>query len=189
MIALGLQHRMAGAVTVLLVALAAIIGGMLFTLSQIEAERAEIDARQSELQALQRRMAIPAAAAKTAADPIDPFIEGGTFALAANALQQRVVGFIESAGGTLVTVSVDPPVTADDESGRRVVVQAVAEVENDGLQQVLYQLEAEPPYVFVENLVVGRAATRDLGEADSSQKSPRLSIDLRVAGYFRKAAR
>lgn len=187
--ALALTQRLTAAVAILLIALVVIVGAMLLTLTMIEAKRSEIDARQTELAALQRRMALPAPAANTPENPIDPFVEGGAFALAANALQQRVVGLIESSGGTLVTVSIDPPVVADDESGRRVVVQAVAELNNDGLQHVLYQLESELPFVFVENLAVGRVASRELGETEKTQKLPRLSVDLRIAGYFRKAAR
>jgi hypothetical protein len=99
-----------------------------------------------------------------------------------------VVGLIESADGNLVTIGTDPPVVADDESGRRVVVQAVAELTNDGLQQVLYELESTAPFVFVETLLVNRVAQRGSGEPEEGQSSPRLSVDLRAAGYFRKAA-
>ena len=116
---------------------------------------------------------------------VEPFFADG-FALAANELQQRVVGLIENAGGTLVTVGIDPPVTADDESGRRVVVQAVAELSNKSLQELLYQ--SEGPFIFVENLLVSRLVPRGSADAEDSQISRRLSVDLRAAGYFRRAA-
>ena len=90
--------------------------------------------------------------------------------------------------GTLVTVGVDPPVTADDDSGRRVVVQAVAELSNNSLQELLYHLESEAPFVFVENLLVNRLAQRGSGDTEEAQVSPRLSVDLRAAGYFKRAA-
>jgi len=94
---------------------------------------------------------------------------------------------IEQAGGTLVSVGVDPPVTGEDESSRKAVVQATAELSNDGLQEVLYQLESQAPFVFVENLIITRAAIRGSGDAEEPT-SPKLSVDLRASGYFRKAA-
>jgi hypothetical protein len=52
---------------------------------------------------------------------------------------------------------------------------------------VLYQLEAQAPFVFVENLVVSRVVPRGTGE-EATPTAPRLSVDLRAAGYFRRAA-
>jgi hypothetical protein len=52
---------------------------------------------------------------------------------------------------------------------------------------VLYQLESQAPFVFVENLIITRAAIRGSGDAEEPT-SPKLSVDLRASGYFRKAA-
>jgi hypothetical protein len=182
------KYHAAAAVSVALVFIVVVASSMLFIWGMIEVKQSEIEARQTQLQALQRRAAQPAAAAGAQARSVEPFLGDGSFAIAANELQQRVVGLIEAAGGTLVTVGADPPITADDESGRRVVVQTVAELTNDGLQQVLYQLEAAAPFVFVENLLVNRAVPRGSGEAEEAPTSPRLAVDLRAAGYFRKVA-
>ena len=181
------KYHAAAAVSLVLLFILVLVSGMLFTWGIINAKQLEIDARQTQLEALKRRATQPASAPGAQARTVEPFLGGGSFAIAANELQQRVVGLIEAAGGTLVTVGVDPPVTADDESGRRVVVQAVAELSNDGLQEVLYQLEAEAPFVFVENLLVTRVTQRS-GGAEETQVSPQLSVDLRAAGYFRRAA-
>jgi HAMP domain-containing protein len=180
------KHHATVAVSLVLLFIVVVASALLFTWGVIEAKQSEIEARQAQLDALKRRAAQPAPAQGTQARTVQPFF-GDSFALAANDLQQRVVGLVENAGGTLVTVSVDPPITADDDSGRRVVVQAVAELSNDSLQEVLYQLESEAPFVFVENLSVNRVTTRGSGQAEDTRTSAPLSVDLRVAGYFKRA--
>ena len=181
------KHHAAAAVSLVLLLAIVLVIGMLFTWGMIEARQSEIQARQTQLEALKRRAAQPAPVSSPQARTVEPFFADG-FALAANELQQRVVGLVEQAGGTLITVGIDPPVTADDESGRRVVVQAVAELSNNSLQELLYHLESEAPFVFVENLLVNRLAPRGSPDAEDSQTSRRLSVDLRASGYFRRAA-
>lgn len=182
------KYHAAAAVSAVLLFVVVLLFGMLFTWGMIEAKQSEIEARQTLLQALQRRATQTPPPAGTQTQTVEPFLGDGSFAIAANELRQRLVGLIEAADGKLVTVGTDPPVTADDESGRRVVVQAVAELSNDGLQQVLYELESAAPFVFVETLLVNRVVPRGSGEAEETQTSPLLSVDLRAAGYFRKAA-
>lgn len=181
------KYHGATAVSIVLLFLVVLISALLFTWGIIQAKQAEIDARQTQLQALQRRATMPPPSAGTQTEHIDPFFGDGSFALAANELRQRVVEQIENADGTLVSVGTDPQVTAEDDSGRRVVVQTVAELTNDGLQQVLYELEADAPFIFVDTLQVTRV-TRGIGEGEESRASPRLTVDLRAAGYFKKAA-
>jgi hypothetical protein len=181
------KYHATAAVSLVLLFIIVLVSTTAFTWSMISAKQSEIEARQTQLEALKRRAAQPTPGSGGPARTVEPFFAEG-FALAANELQQRVVGLIENAGGTLVTVGIDPPVIADDDSGRRVVVQAVAELSNDSLQEVLYQLEAETPFVFVENLLVSRVVPRGSGDAEAAPTSPRLSVDLRAAGYFRRAA-
>jgi hypothetical protein len=180
------KYHATAAVSLVLLFVIVLVTATLFTWGMIEARQSEIQARQTQLEALKRRAAQPPPASGTQARTVEPFFADG-FALAANELQQRVVGLIENAGGTLITVGIDPPVTADDESGRRVVVQAVAELSNNSLQELLYRLEAEAPFVFVENLLVSRLVPRGSADAEDTQVSPQLSVDLRAAGYFRRA--
>ena len=181
------KYHAAAAVSVVLLFVIVMMSALLFTWGIIEAKHSELEARQTQLEALKRRAAQPLAKATAELQNVKPFFGDGPFALAANELQQRIVGMIESAGGALVSVGIDPPVTADDDTGRKVVVQAAAELSNDGLQEVLYRLESEPPFVFVENLTVTNVAPRDTSDAEGAA-APKLSVDLRAAGYFRKAA-
>ncbi len=182
------KYHATAAVSLVLLFIVVLVSALLFTWGMIEAKQSEIEARQTQLEVLKRRAAQPALTLGKQAQTVEPFF-GDSFALAANDLQQRVVGLIENAGGTLITVSVDPPITADDDSGRRVLVQVVAELSNDSLQEVLYQLEAQAPFVFVENLSVNRVVPRGSGQAEEEHhNSPQLSVDLRAAGYFKRAA-
>jgi hypothetical protein len=181
------KYHATAAVSLVLLFIIVLVSATLFTWGMIAAKQSEIAARQTQLEALKRRAAQPATASNPQGAIVEPFFADG-FALAANELQQRVVSLIENVGGTLVTVGIDPQVTADDDSGRRVVVQAVAELSNDSLQEVLYQLEAEAPFVFVENLLVSRVVSRASAEGSETPTSRQLSVDLRAAGYFRRAA-
>ncbi len=182
------NRRALGALAVLAAVLVVTAGAMLLVSTLLKARWLEIDAQQTELEALQRRIA---AATKTGNDDpkttVDPFLEGANFALASNALQQRVVSLVEQGGGTLITVSVDPPsLDASGEAGSRVVVQAVAQMPNDSLQEILYRLESETPFVFIENLTATRA-TGQVGDGEEGSRPLRLAVDLRVSAYFRKA--
>jgi hypothetical protein len=181
------KYHATAAVSLVLLFIVVLLFATSFTASMIAAKKSEVEARQTQLEALKRRAAQPKPLPGAPVQTVEPLFAEG-FALAANELQQRIVGLIENAGGTLVTVGIDPQVTADDDSGRRVAVQVVAEVSNDSLQEVLYELEKAAPFVFVESLQVSRVVTRGSGEGEQTPTSPRLSVDLRATGYFRKAA-
>jgi hypothetical protein len=186
--ALTSNRRALGALAVLAAAVVVVAGSLLVGLTLLKATWLEVDAQQTELEALQRRVAAATKAGTEAPEPtVDPFLEGGNFALASNSLQQRVVSLVEQSGGTLITVGVDPP-SVDGEASRRVIVQAVAQMSNDGLQEILYRLESETPFVFVESLTATKASTQGAGETEEAGKQPlRLAVDLRVSAYFRKA--
>jgi hypothetical protein len=57
------------------------------------------------------------------------------------------------------------------------------------LQDLLWQLESAPPFVFVENLSAARVSNRDAEEQEDAGAPIRLSVNLRLTGYFRGAAR
>ena len=189
MTAAPISRRAAGAVGVLLLLLVSIAGGMLFAKAEIDAMWSAVDAKSTDLEELRKRLQPSAQVPGGPEVKLQPFMEGATYALAANALQQRVVGLVEGSGGKLVTVGVDPADTADDEAGRRVTIQAVVELGNDGLQELLYRLEAEQPFVFVDSLSVAKASARGAADGDEGQKVLRLAVDLRVSGFHRRAPR
>lgn len=182
------SSRTTWAVIILLGLLLLAGGGALAGIGVLETKQLELDAMQTQLENLKRRR--PPAAASDAEQKItvQPFLEEESFALAANALQRRVVGLIEETDGKLITVGVDPPVTGDEELARRVSVQVSAELTNEALQKVLYELETAVPFVFVETMGVTRKQTDDETGNAETQAEPRLSISLNVSGYRRKGS-
>lgn len=183
---LSVSRKAQGALAVLAILLLALVGGLFFVKAEADAAWSAVEAKAAELEALRQRMRTGGPRPQGATVEGEPFLEGATYALAANALQQRIVGLVEASGGILITVGVERADALDD-AGRRVTVQATAELSNNGLQQVLYSLEAEQPLLFVDSLAVTPA--RGSGAEGQEQKPRRLSVDLRVSGYYREAGR
>jgi hypothetical protein len=181
------NSREAGAVAILLVALAVIAGGLFFGMEMVGAKQIELEAKTNELDALKRRLQLPVREVNAAANSTDVFLPGANFALAANALQQHVVEAIDQSSGKLLTVGVETP-TPEATASRRVVVQSTSELDNDGLQNLLHILETGRPMVLIDSVVVRRPATRREGE-DDSKIAPKLTVELRVVGYYRGAVR
>jgi len=181
---IGTLGRAGGAVGVLLVIVAALASALWFSKESVDAARLELEAKSTSLEALKKRMAIPPRKDSDKVGEAGEFLEGANYALAANGMQRRIVELIESSGGKLVSVGVDPPDDTRNATMRRVVVQANAELTNDGLQQVLYRLESEHPFILVESLNVRNAPKKD-DEAGAHDHTIRLAVDLRAYGYFR----
>lgn len=179
------SNRAQGALALFVLLIVLVAGSALFTNAMVDAKWAEAEAKTTELDMLTRRVRMPPPA-KTATNEANVYLQGENYALAVNALQQRVVGLIEAADGKLVTVGVDPANSNEQGTSRRAILQIAAELDNDGLQNLMYQLEAERPLVMVDSLTVRRASRAGQGESDA-QESPRLAVDLRVIGYYRKA--
>jgi general secretion pathway protein M len=190
MSAARLSNRAIGAVTVLLLLLLLSAGGGLAGFSILESKWIELDAQQTQLDNLKRRRpAAPSGNGADAAITVNPFLGEENFALAANALQKRVVGMIEETEGKLVTISVDPPVAGDEDLARRVSVQVTAELTNEALQKVLYQLESGVPFAFIDSFSVSRTEAREGAAKDETKEAPRLSVSMNITGYRRKGNR
>ncbi len=172
----------------LVLAIFLIVGGLIVGKSIVDAKDLEADARTAELQALQKRVQLPVRAVAPSEEAKNAFLAGANLALAANTLQQRIASLIDSSGGTLATIGVDPPDNNDDVAGLRVVVQARSEFDNDGLQKFIYQLESERPFVLVDTLDVRRVGEGNAQDG-GKQNSQRLTVNIRVIGYYRRAAR
>lgn len=80
-----------------------------------------------------------------------PFLEGQTVTVAAAALLQRVASAITKLGGNVLSSQVD----LDGAQSKNGFVGLIAscEIEQPALQQLLYDLEAGMPYLFVDQLV------------------------------------
>jgi general secretion pathway protein M len=80
-----------------------------------------------------------------------PFLEGQTVTVAAAALLQRVASSITKLGGNVLSSQVD--LEGSQAKNGFVGLVASCEIEQPALQQLLYDLEAGMPYLFVDQLV------------------------------------
>jgi hypothetical protein len=181
------DRRASGALLLLLVLLVLFGGGAFVGVDMLQAKWNELDAQRAQLDTLRGRRPAPTPSAAEAPITVKPFLAEESFALAANALQKRVVAAIEQADGKLITVGVDPPITGDEELAGRVSVQVTAELTNDALQKVLYQLESTVPFAFVDTFTASRIE-REGAAKNETQVAPRLSVAMTVTGYRRKGS-
>ncbi len=175
-----------GAGTVLLILLLLVGAGAFAGVTALEAKRLELEARQAQLAALQQRNRIaPQPAANEVPITINPFLMEESFALAANGLQERIVGLIDEVDGKLISIGVDPQTTGDEEAARRVSVHVAAEMTGKALQKILYDLETQTPLAFVARLNASRRTSRSEND-DAAKEEPRLAVSMTVIGYRRK---
>jgi general secretion pathway protein M len=82
--------------------------------------------------------------------PGSPFLDGRTVTLASAALLQRVIQVITQSGGRVVSSEVAPQ--NSQAADHFVRITATCEVDQSRLQDVLYDIEAGMPFLFVEQL-------------------------------------
>jgi general secretion pathway protein M len=103
-----------------------------------------------------------------------PFLDGPTVTVASAALLQRVTGAIVRAGGNVVSSEVKPQ---DAHSADGLVrITATCELEQKGLQDLLYTIEAGMPFLFVDQLL----AQAPLAEGEGG----RIRVVLDVSGLW-----
>lgn len=181
------NSREAGAIAILVLLIVLVVGGLLFAKEMVDATKLELEASTTELDASRRRLQLPPPPA-SAAPAQNAFLTGANYALAANALQNYIVENIESNGGKLVSVGVEQPQSGEAPgAARRVAVQTASELDIDGLQNLLHTLETGRPLVLIDNLIVRRPTVRREGDTDG-KVAPRLTVELRVMGFFREGA-
>ena len=107
------------------------------------------------------------------------YLEGATVTVAGAALLQRVAGAVVRFGGNVLSTQLDVQGTPNKAGFLSMI--ASCEIEQAQLQQVLYDLEAGMPFLFVDQLVV----QTPLG--GSSDESGKLRVLLAVSGQWRGA--
>jgi general secretion pathway protein M len=108
--------------------------------------------------------------------PGSPFLEGPTVTLASAALLQRITSAITRAGGAVVSSEVEPQGMQSKDGHVRAV--ATCELEQAALQQLLYDIEAGMPFLFIDQLVV---------EAPPPIEGGRMRVRLGVSGLWQAA--
>ena len=109
-----------------------------------------------------------------------PFVEGATVSVAGATLLQRVAAAMTQAGGNVLSSQVDLQGTRSKSGFLTVIVSC--DIDQPGLQQLLYGVESGMPFLFVDQLVVQTPANSAAGEG-------RLRILLAVSGQWQGAKR
>ena len=77
-----------------------------------------------------------------------PFLEGPTVTVASAALLQQLTAALTRAGGSVISSEVDNQFAQSKDGFVR--IRATGNIEQTGLQQLLYDLESGMPFVFVD---------------------------------------
>ncbi len=105
-----------------------------------------------------------------------PFLEGATVTVAGAGLLQRVAGAVTKVGGSVLSTQVE--LQGSESKAGFISVAANCEVDQPGLQQLVYDLEAGLPLLFVDQLVV------QAPPAVVSTGQGRLRVLLTVTGQW-----
>jgi general secretion pathway protein M len=104
-----------------------------------------------------------------------PFLEGQTVTVAGAALQQRIGSAVKAVGGNVLSSQVD--LQGLDTKKGFVTLTASCEVDQPALQQLLYDVEAGMPFLFVDQLTV--QAPQQTGA-----ESARMRVLIGVSGQW-----
>jgi general secretion pathway protein M len=164
-------------------------GGLVFALSftvitsiaDIFSQRAEVTASASMLEQLEGRglAAARGQAVEVSMPSGSTFLEGATVTIAGAALIQRVAGAVTKVGGSVLSTQLE--LKGTQSRAGFLSILASCEIEQVGLQQLLYDLEAGMPFLFIDQLVVQAPSTL------SSSETGKLRILLAVSGQWQGA--
>ena len=108
-----------------------------------------------------------------------PFLEGATLTVAGAVLLQRVTGAVTRLGGSVQSSQID--LQGTESKNGFITMIASCDIDQPGLQRLLYDLEAGMPFLFVDQLAVQSQS----GGATTSEG--RLRILLAVSGQWQGA--
>jgi general secretion pathway protein M len=151
------------------------------SLADLVGQYSEIGASTAMLEQLEGHRA--GARRGAAGDPTMPsgsaYLEGATVTVAGAALLQRVAGAVVKFGGNVLSTQLDVQGTPTKTGFLSMI--ASCEIEQAQLQQVLYDLEAGMPFLFIDQLVVQTPLT------GASSETGKLRVLLAVSGQWRGA--
>jgi general secretion pathway protein M len=162
---------------------AAIMALLMFTiissLSDVLSRRAEVTASAAMLEQFEGRRATTTRSETggVAAPSGSPFLEGATVTVAGAALLQRVTAAVTKLDGSVLSSQVDLQGT-EAKAGFLSVI-ASCEIDQPGLQQLLYDVEAGMPFLFIDQLVV--QAPSSFGTSTEGK----LRVLLTVSGQWK----
>ena len=144
-------------------------------------QRSEVTASATMLEQLEgrRTAAKPGAPGDATVPSGSAYLEGATVTVAGATLLQRVASAVVKFGGSVLSTQLD----VQSASGKPGFLSMIAscEIEQPQLQQLLYDLEAGMPFLFIDQLVVQTPTTASGSEAG------KLRVLLAVSGQWRGA--
>jgi hypothetical protein len=123
-----------------------------------------------------------ARARTTTAAPAAAFLDAATAGLAAAQLQAYLSQVAESQQAILISCGVEPAHREDPPDSIR--VQATLDVGQKSLQELLYHLESQTPYVFVDVLAVQPPSTA----VQRAAQDPTLRLTLSLRALWRRGS-
>ena len=142
-------------------------------------QRSEVAAASAMLEQLEGRR--PAALGGAPGDVTMPsgsaYLEGATVTVAGAALLQRVAGAVAKFGGNVLSTQLD--LQGSQTRAGFLSMIASCEIDQPQLQQLLYDLEAGMPFLFVDQLEIQTSLSA------SGSASGRLRILIAVSGQWR----
>jgi general secretion pathway protein M len=162
----------------------AVTGGLLavagFAIADIVDHQRALAQTSDLLDQLRGRKA-PGTAVASAEHPGTPFLEGPTVTVAGATLLQRVATAVSGVGGTIQSSQVD--VLSAQSNDGLVGLVVSCELEYSALQELLYNIEAGMPYLFVDQLDVQVPQTTSANEGGPA----RIRVVLGVSGQWQGA--
>jgi general secretion pathway protein M len=147
------------------------------TLADMLGKRADVGAARAMLEQFDgRKAAGPTTAADIRGPAGSPFLDGATVTVAGAALLQRVSAAISRLGGNVLSSQVD--LQGTQSKAGFVAVIANCDIDQPGLQKLLYDIEAGMPFLFVDQLVVQAPVTL------STSGDGRLHVLIAVSGQW-----
>ena len=162
----------------------AIAGLLLFligsALSDIVGQRADVAASAAMLEQLEGRRppAVDGQDSAAVTPSGSPFLEGATVTIAGAALLQRVSSAVTTVGGSVLSSQVD--LQGTQSKAGFLSITASCEIDQSGVQKLLYDLEAGMPFLFIDQLVVQSPTLGGAGES-------KLRVLLAVSGQWQGA--
>jgi general secretion pathway protein M len=154
---------------------------VILSIADLLGQQAEVARSAAMLEQLEGRKASvargePASAAKPSGSA---FLEGATVTVAGAALIQRVVGAVTKFGGNVLSTQLE--LKGTQSKAGFLSILASCEIDQVGLQQLLYDIEAGMPFLFIDQLVVQAPSTLP------SSGNGKLRILLAVSGQWEGA--
>jgi general secretion pathway protein M len=163
-----------GAMTLLLLVIGSCLGDIL-------GKRAEVSASAAMLEQFEGRKpnALRGQTASDATPAGSPFLDGATVTTAGAALLQRVTAAVTKLGGNVLSSQIDLQ-DSQSRSGFLTII-ASCDIDQPGLQRLLYDIEAGQPFLFVDQLSVQASASF------TSSGEGKLRVLIAVSGQWQGA--